>query len=801
MDPLAPVPPAPAPQQGAPPPLPAKVAVRLADGRAGTVAGADLAGVLADGGRVISPDELHQEDLRGRYQGSAGLGLAMANQGLTAVSLGTLDLGSITAALGAGDTRANHEAIRAAEELHPLAAAAGGMVGTLANPIMGELGAMGEAAGVDLAGTGAGSALGRIAQRSIALGARGSAENAAISLGQAVGQAQLADTPLTGEKLAAAVGYGAMTGFVTGGILGGGGQVLSEARAASAPALRKAAATVGARALGLSKPILRQAEAYMGKRAAVRLGEEALERGILSPGADPQTMLDRTQAAREEVGKAIGQKLEDAAGFAVAGSDPAFNARPLDLYRKIDEIAAPYEGSASQGYVAEQLQAFRDRLGRQFGIVDDAGELVPDAQDKVVSFRDLHRETQALGNQLYRQQTAVPDAAKLPLEEMRAVHRELKDYITTKLDAAEGALDRPGWAQEYGKLKASYQKLAYIEKGLSNRVLAEGSNRAFGLTDTIMQSGGVAAAAAGHPSGLLAGLANRGFRLRGPQVAAWALNRVATMGAVAGELSSFDRVVDRAVNGYLTAARDDEREPLLGHVPLGAGEAEPSALGEDFDRHADQVKAAAGHPELAQKVGEQLGDFAHHAPAMAVGVAQTTQRAVAFLAQKLPASPPSDPLRPSLSVRPSATQMAKFLRYARAVDDPAGVLGDLRQGKLSPESIEAIRTVYPGVFAEVRRKVLDRIQERDTPLAYQARVQLASLFGVAAAPTLSPVSRQASAAVWAAKATQEAQGSAAAQKGSKGGGGSRKVSTEAFQMTPAGDTLESYANTGSSGKE
>lgn len=112
---------------------------------------------------------------------------------------------------------------------------------------------------------------------------------------------------------------------------------------------------------------------------------------------------------------------------------------------------------------------------------------------------------------------------------------------------------------------------------------------------------------------------------------------------------------------------------------------------------------------------ESLGPAIHQDPAMAMGMIGTAQRAVQFLADKLP-TPLHDvhsytPL--SSTPTPSKGELATFARYFQAVDKPLTVLRDLSTGTVTREQIEALKAVYPELYGSIRSQAFERLRDMD----------------------------------------------------------------------------------------
>jgi hypothetical protein len=83
-------------------------------------------------------------------------------------------------------------------------------------------------------------------------------------------------------------------------------------------------------------------------------------------------------------------------------------------------------------------------------------------------------------------------------------------------------------------------------------------------------------------------------------------------------------------------------------------------------------------------------------------------------------------------------QVDRFMRYVRAVADPLSILDDLRDGTVTQEGAEAVRTVYPELFQDLADTILTELEGREEPLPYEERIRLGILLGAPTDPTLEP---------------------------------------------------------------
>lgn len=156
------------------------------------------------------------------------------------------------------------------------------------------------------------------------------------------------------------------------------------------------------------------------------------------------------------------------------------------------------------------------------------------------------------------------------------------------------------------------------------------------------------------------------------------------------------------------------------------------------DRLETLSRYAANPVQFAEKLTANLGGANDAAPAVSLQAIATVNRAVQFLHSKAPKDTlPSTELIPTKrKFEPTKTEISRFGRYVEAVENPASVLEDLSTGTLSREAVEALRTVYPNMYAEVQAQITQRLAEVDSELPHAAKVQLGILFGIPTMPSM-----------------------------------------------------------------
>lgn len=143
--------------------------------------------------------------------------------------------------------------------------------------------------------------------------------------------------------------------------------------------------------------------------------------------------------------------------------------------------------------------------------------------------------------------------------------------------------------------------------------------------------------------------------------------------------------------------------------------------------------------QARQAVAERLAPVSMVDPLLADRMETIAARRITFLAEKLPKR--SDVGFPLFGIdrwQPSSFEMAKFARYVAAVEDPAGVVERVADGSLTPEDAEALREVYPEMYAEARNDLIRQIPAIQQTLPYHRQIALSIFFDVPVHPSMQP---------------------------------------------------------------
>lgn len=192
------------------------------------------------------------------------------------------------------------------------------------------------------------------------------------------------------------------------------------------------------------------------------------------------------------------------------------------------------------------------------------------------------------------------------------------------------------------------------------------------------------------------------------------------------------------------AAQRTAGVPLLQASPLARVEPRPGPRGAGQSSVEQKYRAAKAATEdfaTASSQARVKAAIGLMAPGdIARATAQTAIRGSEYLMRKLPTDTATGKtLQPKFDdVTPSEETMTSWLRAAGVVDNPMSVFDSLRRGDLTTDEVDALRNVYPEMYAELQAAVMSEVATLDRPLPYDRALQLGLLIGVPAHPSMTP---------------------------------------------------------------
>jgi hypothetical protein len=195
-----------------------------------------------------------------------------------------------------------------------------------------------------------------------------------------------------------------------------------------------------------------------------------------------------------------------------------------------------------------------------------------------------------------------------------------------------------------------------------------------------------------------------------------------TMSSLAEHIASSDqaiaRLAGRAVGRYVRQGAEV------------ATEDRPSRKEVTFEKAVKAVKTARDNPlVIEQSIRSVAGPWAQQAPSVYASMLAAKQRQIEFLTSKLPPER-IDPysLTPHLEKDDlSDTEKYDFVQYYKATVDPMAAMREVIDGKGSPEQVEAVAAVYPGVYKQLCAEVDRQIIALQKPVDYERAVNIGTL--------------------------------------------------------------------------
>jgi hypothetical protein len=566
-----------------------------------------------------------------------------------------------------------------------------------------------------LVGTDADSFMGQLAQKAVAKAAGGMATGAGATGAMDIGENAISpDHQLTGEQILQHMGVGALLGGGLGALGGVGGAVLDRALA---PA--EAGAGGGLRE-GLEK---RSAKWWWDATGAGAKENRALEASGLTTeevgrwGRDELAAFTKDGAApktREAIATAAERAAEDAQpkiGGAIDALD-TMGAKPsvAPIFDRIKtEVLTPLEQHIDP--------AAKTVLGRVGGLVDNAEAKLGDAP----TFRELFDMRREVDNAIkFNKADPTQVTANAELRKVRAI---LEDEIGTQ--GATQAGDE--WAQDYGDAKRQFRMAKSVSEAIESSDPRIAQRNKVGLSDTIVAShglsGGIAAAAAGHPLALLAAagaaVGHHVLKEYGDVIGSHVLNAIAKSGGIQNVIQPAlaARIATDAQRNYnSTMVRALSALTLNETAPNPPGR--PRSLDGDYEAKSKLVRTMLENPQA------HVASLAANAKALGPTFSTTAssyQRAsmAASLALKnaLPVEKPINPESPKAgTIKPSDAAKAKFIRTFDAIEDPTNLLHAAGKGLLTRDMVDAVAFTKPAVLKDMQKRVTAELATLREPL-------------------------------------------------------------------------------------
>lgn len=586
---------------------------------------------------------------------------------------------------------------------------------------------------------GAGAEAGGVVARAGSLALGQAVEMGAFSAGQEVSRAALANEDLSGERLYAAFGHGALLGAGFGAGFGAAGAVASRA----ATATKEAALRAGDRVLEVGERAITGAR-ELGERALGKGGElapvvgdkaKALAERLAPGGVDKfyaQKMLQSTGANQPLVGKlrAMGESAEARAikqieelptylgkergaiishaeaaeaaqksvekwGSQIGDSLSALDAAGTAIKPNVEAIVM----EARTGLVADLLSSpFTRRQGQELNaLVKDIADSLP-----APSFSELHKQRRLLDQRIRFE-------AKTPTIGQEAL-RDLRNIIEREIErSAEAASKEIGadFAATYKAAKEQYGVAKWTEEATELGAKRGIANQSIGLREIVGSVGGssvgaavggavagpLGAAVGGTVGGVASAYLNNLSKRYGDQVVTAVIRRLGA-GATPAEVavSVMDEVVGKSVATYLRKGAGKAAETARAGL-RNVAEAAEDARGQIASaRKANRAPSTSMASALSRRTAEGAGLVAeeYRRTRDAVAAAAAASDRTARLHAELP--PGTSPRAAAVASATAARAIAYLQRVAPQAPAQGRTLTPAAAGRLAlPSPLEQER--------------------------------------------------------------------------------------------------------------
>lgn len=712
------------------------------------------------------------------YAGSGSLGF------LRGATLGGSDAALIEGARALGGDAAAEDwrhAIKLGKEMHPGTTFGFEVAGSLAPMILGA--PPGEAAlaeGIEGGITGllGESGAARAAARFAAGGTLGAGYGALAGVGGQLSEDEIQNHAFAAENYLTA----GLKGGLIGGLLGGATHSL-----------------VGAAGDHLGG-FFGRTEEGLDRQTVYRTAGKATEE-------EPLGLLDRArasagEAADEQAFKSLGARTRDYQKIGATAEEQ--EARAQRIGRTVEEETGGIGPFDTKAKLDKKVAAAKDAAGKELGSIRgelNKAEARPMMSNIEARFAEDVRQPgmeHLFGEEDLKQAESILEKLKSKYGEspdFRQIARMRKD-IDTRLtvfnrprgapmtDAEANVLRLRGIVEDeaeraaneastelggnlgdrYKIAKEKYADLAVAKQILSREVARGSGTHSISLTDVIAAAAGLAhGGPGGVVGGAIAGAVNHVRHQFGNQLASYALRKASSLGTI-----------QRASAHVDTALRDGTRAFLEG----SAAPVRPRKILTSGDVEA--IKEATRDPQaVTARATRMLGDLPQHAPKVAAAAAYNVANAASYLSRTLPS--PTPPSQFSFGAAPpgalSTTDLHAATSRVETIQDPTIVLDRLREGRLTPEHVEALKEGKPESFAAMQQYIRDHGAELRPSLSIQQQVALSMLFETPLLSAMAPENVAAFQAVFNTKPAPSSANTTPTQGGHpmnlQGAGGTR----------------------------
>lgn len=571
----------------------------------------------------------------------------------------------------------------------------------------------------------------KVLQKSIAKGAGSAVEGSLYGAGELISEEALGNANLNAENLIASAGAGAVLGGLAGGVLGSvealvpvikGGKVVNFKNKTFANTLDpelNAMQLAGLTPTQIAKK--KQFNPILVEHTPKMLKEVADKKSLNAFSSNKQ-LLKSVNEFIEETGEGIGKTLNE-----VTDSVQHTSLMPTE-YSLASKINKRLSDMASK---------FKDANGKPLATAGDSlakiEKVIKQFDDSLISDKTISASELNNLKSKYQKLAKWDRRGNLPISEEinREISRAIKDEV---IEVAEKAGNDLG--AKLKKQMLDYGSAFEFADSLGSKIDKQSAQDFIGFKDALMSSLLIGTNAEVGSAALIGKkLFESDFK-----------RRLVILSSIEKANQTVNTKISKGVSNFIKNKRVAKSAALktltsngLAYDLSGDKPKKPKNKDEAF-RNVTKNLTDMQDPDKAQTFLNR-GNIQDAAPQTHIASQGVLSAAAMFLQDKLPTSFRSDgALNPLLKkdFKPSSLELAKFERYMTAIENPLSVVEDLQNGKVSRDSVEALKAVYPAMYEKIQMEVMTQIQNSPESIDYAKRLQLGVLLDIPTDAALVP---------------------------------------------------------------
>lgn len=584
-----------------------------------------------------------------------------------------------------------------------------------------------------LKSAGSKSAAKKILEKGLAKGIGSTAETAFYTTGQLISEEALGRADINAENLIAGFGNAALIGGTLGGALGTASVISPIIRNGKVKdfvtkKIKNTDANDQAWQLVKKEPLKRQRLKEASKEVYNNSSEFLVKRAGMKVTDNTEKLFAKVNDAVKTTGKEIDDimtKIEAKASHAIPSRQQFYDNLSLAAQKSKDEIVgSSSKASSMRKAYDKQIARFREAT----------------LSKKPLNAIDIRKEKTAF------QQSARFNKLNRPADAL--VSGDIARSISKNIDeiAVAASTDAADLSAALKKANLDYRTGLELLNPLEKKAAGEASKSSlFNLRDLLFT--GIGTAATGNLG--IGALVLGGKKLLESDVK----RRLQILASVERQNAKVNNKITKGIKNFLapSAAKGKalKKAATIGLVntsfnlpnPDGSKKKKPKNKQEafiqirnDLDRLTSNVDLLTSRLANSQlKVSGVTSNIAEQADQIAI-------RAVQYLNMKIPKNNNLQGGINSMAreYQPSSLELSKFERILEAVENPMSIIEDLSDGKLTRESAEAVRFIYPNLYLKMQETALQYIAENAETITYEKRLQIGILLDVPADSSLIP---------------------------------------------------------------